>query len=179
MKKSIALVVLALGSQAVAIFAGEPIETSKQVVAPSPVPPPGFFRPNEFDLGAFGTYATGVDENAGSLSAWGGGLDLTYWFPWKYAGARFQGAGINLSGGGGNRNQVGGGQYVGDPYVTLVRGFAPAYVSGGGGSSSVAAGIITGDFTPHIGVFGEASLDIIDGSSNNLVQANFGLKYAF
>jgi hypothetical protein len=65
-EKSIALVVLALGSQAVAIFAGEPIETSKQVVAPSPVPPPGIFRPNEFDLGAFGTYATGVDESAGS-----------------------------------------------------------------------------------------------------------------
>ena len=54
-----------------------------------------FFRSNEFDVGAFGTYAPGFGSgaNAGKLRAWGGGMDSTYWFPWKYAGVRFQGDG--------------------------------------------------------------------------------------
>jgi hypothetical protein len=265
MKSLKAFAVLALASQAIALFAGEPDVSSKQVIPPPAPPPPEFFRANEFDIGAFGTYATGVGsgENAGSLHAWGGGLDLTYWFPWKYAGVRFQGTGASLSGGGGNRNQVGGGQFVGDPFVTLVPGFAPVFASGGGGNSSVAAGIITGDFmlrlplddfwpgvhlapyffagfggillgnegngntvsetftvtnaagvsrqvtftgrevnsirnnfgtdrvlghvgagleyrfTPHIGLFGEAGYVFPEGSLNNFVQVNFGLRYAF
>ena len=33
------------------------------------------------------------------LHGWGGGIDLTYWFPWKYAGVRFQGAGLNITSG--------------------------------------------------------------------------------
>src|SRR6266436_10271640 len=132
MKRLVALTV-ALASQAVATFAGEPVVSSKQVIAPPP-PPPEFFRPNEFDIGAFATYATGVgSNNAGKIHAWGGGMDFTYWFPWKYAGVRFQGAGVSLRGGGGSRT------------VTFVDGFtAPVTVTGGGGS--VAAGILTGDF---------------------------------
>jgi hypothetical protein len=60
-------------------------------------------------------------------------MDFTYWFPWKYAGVRFQGAGVSLQGGGGSRT------------VTLVDGFTePVTVTGGGGS--LAAGILTGDF---------------------------------
>ena len=136
MKKIIVLTVLAIASQAVAVFAGEPMVSSKEVVAPPPPPPPPeFFRPNEFDIGAFGTYATGVGsgENAGKLHAWGGGMDFTYWFPWKYAGVRFQGAGVSIRGGGGSRT------------VTVFPGFTePVTVTGGGGS--VAAGILTGDF---------------------------------
>ena len=145
MIKVISLAVLALASQTASILAGEPLVSSKQVIAPTPAPPE-FFRPNEFDIGLFGTYATGVGSGVGSLHAWGGGLDLTYWFPWKYAGVRFQGTGAIISGAGGNRIQQGGGQFVGDPFVTLVPGFAPVEVSGGGAGNSVAAGIITGDF---------------------------------
>jgi hypothetical protein len=132
MRKLIALAVLTLTSQAVAIFAGEPVVSSKQVIAPPPPPPPEFFRPNEFDIGAFGTYATGVGSNGGKLHAWGGGMDFTYWFPWKYAGVRFQGTGASIRGGGGSRT------------VTFVDGFTlrePRTVGGG----SVAAGIITAD----------------------------------
>jgi hypothetical protein len=78
MKRLVALTV-ALASQAVATFAGEPVVSSKQVIAPPP-PPPEFFRPNEFDIGAFATYATGVGSgDAGKLHAWGGGMDFTYW----------------------------------------------------------------------------------------------------
>src|SRR6476659_7131267 len=98
MKKIIVLTVMTIASQAVAIFAGEPVVSSKQVIAPPPPPPPEFFRPNEFDIGAFGTYATGVgsSSNSGRLHAWGGGIDLTYWFLWKYAGVRFQGTGASI-----------------------------------------------------------------------------------
>ncbi len=252
MKRLIALAVVIFASQAVVTFAGEPVVSSKQVIAPPP-PPPEFFRPNEFDIGAFATYATGVGSgNAGKLHAWGGGMDFSYWFPWKYAGVRFQGAGVSIRGGGGSRS------------VTIVDGFtAPVTVTGGGGS--VPAGILTGDFllrlplddfwpnvhlapygfvglggiilggggdegrsvsenftvtnnttgvtrqvtltgrrvsalrnnigtdrvlghvgggleyrfTPHIGIFGEIGYDFPNGSSNNFIQTNFGLRYAF
>ena len=64
-----ALAVVIFASQAVVTFAGpEP----KQVVAPPPPPPLEYFRPNEFDIGAVATYATGVgSDNAGKLHAWG------------------------------------------------------------------------------------------------------------
>ncbi len=134
MKRLVSLTVLALASQAVAIFAGEPVVSSKQVIAPPPLPPPEFFRPNEFDIGAFGTYATGVGSgnNAGKLHGWGGGMDFTYWFPWKYAGVRFQGTGLSISGGGGPRT------------VNVIDGFTlPVSHTVGGGS--VPAGIIVAD----------------------------------
>jgi hypothetical protein len=250
MKKIITLTILAIASQAIAVFAGEPVVSSKQVIAPPPPPPPEFFRPNEFDIGAFGTYATGVGDFAGQFHGWGGGIDLTYWFPWKYAGVRFQGAGLDISGNGGQSREV-----------TLVQGFAPVTVEGG--NRSVAAGVLTGDFmlrlplddfwpgvhlapyffaglggiivgsvgeghsvsetfavtnaagetrdvtftgrrvnairtnigddrvlghfgggleyrfTPHIAIFGEAGYDLVDGASNDFIQTNFGLRYAF
>jgi hypothetical protein len=250
MKKIITLTVLAIASQTIAVFAGEPVVSSKQVIAPPPPPPPEYFRANEFDIGAFGTYATGVGNFAGQLHGWGGGIDLTYWFPWKYAGVRFQGAGLDISGNGSQSREV-----------TLVQGFAPVAVGGSG--RSVAAGVLTGDFmlrlplddfwpgvhlapyffaglggiivgsvgeghsvsetfavtnaagqtrdvtftgrrvdairnnigddrvlahfgggleyriTPHIGIFGEAGYDLVDGASNDFIQTNFGLRYAF
>ena len=254
MKRLVALAVVIFASQAIATFAGEPVVSSKQVIAPPP-PPPEFFRPNEFDIGAFGTYATGVGSgaHAGDLHGWGGGIDLTYWFPWKYAGVRFQGAGLDIRSGNGSQSRE----------VTLVPGFAPVSVTTSG-NNSVAAGVLTGDFmlrlplddfwpsvhlapyffaglggiivggggsegrsvsetftvtnsagvsrdvtftgrrvsairdnfgddrvlghfgggleyrfTPHIGIFGEAGYDLVDGASNNFIQTNFGLRFAF
>jgi hypothetical protein len=252
MKNIITLTVVAIASQAIAALAGEPVVSSKQVIAPPP-PPPEFFRPNEFDIGAFGTYATGVGSGneGGRLHGWGGGIDLTYWFPWKYAGVRFQGAGLSIGSGNGSQTHE----------VTLVQGFAPVNVKTSG--NNVAAGVLTGDFmlrlplddfwpsihlapyffaglggiilgssdnghsvsetftvtnsagvtrdvtftgrrvnslrnnigddrvlahfgggleyrfTPHIGLFGEAGYDLVNGASNNFIQTNFGLRYAF
>ena len=60
-------------------------------------------------------------------------MDFTYWFPWKYAGVRFQGAGVSIRGGGGSRT------------ATLIDGFTEP-VTGTGGGGNVAAGILTGDF---------------------------------
>jgi hypothetical protein len=61
-------------------------------------------------------------------------MDFTYWFPWKYAGVRFQGAGLNVTTNNGSQTRE----------VTVVRGFAPVSVTTG--NNSVAAGILTGDF---------------------------------
>ena len=43
MKKITVLTVVAIASQAVAVFAGEPVVSSKEVIAPPPPPPPEFF----------------------------------------------------------------------------------------------------------------------------------------
>jgi hypothetical protein len=58
----------AIASQAAAIFAGEPMVSSKQVIAPPPAPPVSYFRGNELDLGAFATYVTGTN-GGGSLTS--------------------------------------------------------------------------------------------------------------
>ena len=67
MKRLIALAVAIFASQAVATFGGEPVGSSTQVT-----PPPSFFRPNEFDTGAFGTFVTGLGSGANAgKHAWG------------------------------------------------------------------------------------------------------------
>ena len=67
MKRLIALAVAIFASQAVATFDGEPVGSSTQVT-----PPPSFFRPNEFDTGAFGTFVTGLGSGANAgKHAWG------------------------------------------------------------------------------------------------------------
>src|SRR6059036_2622392 len=114
MKRAIVLVVITTLSQAIAAFAGPEVSSKAVVAPPPPPPPPEFFRPNEFDIGAFATYITGVGSgDAGKLHAWGGGMDFSYWFPWKYAGVRFQGTGVSIRGGGGSRTKE----------VTVVPGF--------------------------------------------------------
>src|SRR5262245_23245463 len=133
MKKIIALAVIGIASQTIVAFAGpEP----KEVIAPAPPPPPPeYFRPNEFDIGAFATWVDFTNTHRvtnGSIHGWGGGLDFTYWFPWKYGGVRLQGAGFELSGHGNQRTET-----------VFVDGFRHVTVTGGGGS--VGAGVINAD----------------------------------
>src|SRR5262245_18187825 len=132
MKKIIALTVIGIASQVAATFAGEPISSSKQVVDPTP-PPPEFFRPNEFDIGAFATWVDFPNSRnqGGSVHGWGGGMDFTYWFPWKYAGVRFQGTGLSIHSGIGHTSRT----------VNILG--QEEKVSFGGGS--VAAGLINAD----------------------------------
>jgi hypothetical protein len=145
MEKIICFFVLAITSQAVAVFTGEPMVSSKQVIAPPPPAPVSYFRGNEFDIGAFATYVTGtngggtvtrrtfVDDetvtlsSSGSPHGWGGGMDFTYFLPWKYAGFRFQGAAVDLSS------------------QTLTRTTSTGLREGSGSGSAV-AGVISGDF---------------------------------
>jgi hypothetical protein len=250
MKKIIALAVVALGSQAVVSFAGPP--PSKEVIAPPP-PPVSYFRPNEFDIGAFGTYVTGTGENPTgtrvrdnftttvsgdtTVTGWGGGMDFSYFFPWKYAGVRFQGAGVSVSTGdftvtttnsfnGVTRSRTGSVSTAAGiitaqiilrlplddywPSVHLapygIGGFGALFGGGGGQTintqfpelnsrfnsiersvQSRPLGTIGGGFeyrfTPHIGLFGEATYNFIDHihgkADNNFIQTNFGLRYAF
>jgi hypothetical protein len=252
MKNLAALAVVTLASQAVVAFAGEPVVSSKQVITPAP-PPPEYFRPNEWDIGAFGTYATGTGENPTgtrvrdgftttlsgetTFSGWGGGMDFTYYFPWKYAGIRIQGAGVSLSTGtftvtetvNGVRTASRTGSVSGaagiitsdiilrlplDEFWSGVHlapygfvGFGAIFGGGGGqtintqfpelnsrfnsisrGVQSRPLGHVGGGFeyrfTPHIGIFAEAGYDFVDHTngrtgSNNFIQTNFGMRYAF
>jgi len=132
MRKIIALTVVAALSQAIAAFAGPP--EPKQVVAPPP-PPPEYFRPNEFDIGAFATWVDFPNTRGGgngSVHGWGGGMDFTYWFPWKYAGVRFQGTGMSIQS---------------NSFTTTVKPFPnfPARTVNVP-SASIAAGVINADF---------------------------------
>ena len=107
MKRLIFLSFLALATQAAISYAGPPEQTP--IVAPV-----SFFRGNEFDIGVFGTYVTGTNGSQsrtrtfadgdvvtlstnGSANGGGGGLDFTYFLPWKYLGFRFQGTGLSIS----------------------------------------------------------------------------------
>jgi len=261
MKKIIALAVIGIVSQTITAFAGPP-EPKQVVVPPAPPPPPEYFRPNEFDIGVFGTWVDFTNTHRvtnGSIHGWGGGMDFTYWFPWKYAGIRFQGAGFDLTGNNGERTETvnvrgfgpvtvtggGGGKGAGvinadvllrlplDDYWPNIHlapyvfgGFGGIFAGGGGGegrtinpqtfivtgptnnpnisprtrevtvtgqrlrsritniSADRALGRIGGGlewrFTPHIGIFTEASYNFPNLSNNNFVQWNFiGLRYAF
>jgi hypothetical protein len=141
-KLVVALAVVALASQAGISFAGGPEVPSKEVITPAP-PPESFFRGNEFDIGAFATYVTGTNgggtrqtafddgttftlSSSGSPNGWGGGMDFTYFLPWKYLGFRFQGAGVEL-----NAQTL---------TVTGSNGFSRST-----SSASTAAGVLTGD----------------------------------
>jgi hypothetical protein len=147
LKRLIALAVVAIASRAIATFAGEPVVSSKQVIAPPP--PPEFFRANEFDIGVFETYATGVGNFAGEFHGWGGGIDLTYFF--AGLGGIITGRRVNAI-----RNNIGDDRVLGH--------------FGGG---------LEYRFTPHIALFGEAGYDLVDGASNDFIQTNFGIRYAF
>jgi hypothetical protein len=253
MKRLIALAVMAFASQAGSVFAGEPMVSSKQVIEP-PAPPVSYFRGNEFVLGAFATYVTGTNgggtrqttfddgttftlSSSGSPNGWGGGMDFTYFLPWKYAGFRIQGAGVALTtgdvtvtGSNGFKSRSGSasaaaGVVTGDFVMRLpLDDFWPSvhlapYVFGGFGgvfsgagdntintgsstvnqrfsnaSSNVSNNRILGNtgggleyrFTPHIGVFGEASYNFVGGGDHNFnssvkdfIQTNFGVRFAF
>src|ERR1700748_1275404 len=258
MKNVVALAVVAFASQAVTCFAGGPEISSKQVITP-PAPPESYFRGNEFDIGAFATYVTGTNgggrrettfndgttwtlSSSGSPNGWGGGMDFTYFLPWKYLGFRFQGAGVDISSStltgsitGPNNsfhfsrsNSFSGaaaGIITGDIILRLPLDdfwanihFAPYAIGGGGGvftgaggntintrfpelnqrfnnaSSNVennrGLGHVGGGFeyrfSPHWGIFGEATYNWVGGgqhnfnsSVKNFIQTNFGFRFAF
>jgi hypothetical protein len=258
MKRLIALAVVIFASRATVIFAGPP--EPKEVIAPPPPPPPvSYFRPNEFDIGAFGTYVTGTGggqtstrtfgdgdtvtlSSSGSADGWGGGMDFTYFFAWKYLGLRFQGAAVEVSsstltgsitgaddsfhfsrstsfssgaagiisgdvilrlplddfwpnihlapygiGGGGGVFTGAGGTTINTRFAELNQRFnnASSNVDNNRGLGHVGGGLEY-RFTPHIGIFGEATYNWVGGGQHNFnsavkdfIQTNFGLRYAF
>jgi hypothetical protein len=203
MKNALALAVMAILSPAMNVVAGEPVVASKEVVAPTPPPPSSYFRANELDLGAFATYGTRSDDQSNFRGignhAWGGGAEVSY-FPLIWAGLRVQGAVINLIPGDNTAGIVRGdflARYPLDLVWPNVHA-APYGIAGVGGLFSEYNGIrsngtlrfnnsVLGDFgggleyrfTPHIGVFSEATWNVVDGSKNNFLQVNFGARFAF
>jgi hypothetical protein len=207
MKRLIALALVALASQTVSTFAGEPVTTSKEVVAPAPPPPASYFRANEFSLGLFGSYGWTYDGNRRGISdhALGGGVDGQY-FPLQYLGFAIEGDFFN--------------EIPGDTFGSTVNGnvifrypldnkfptlhLAPYGFAGVGGlfnsgtsfSSAFNNSIhfrrhsdnsVLGDFgggleyrfTPHIGLFSDVRFNVVDGPKNNFLSTRFGLRYAF
>jgi outer membrane protein with beta-barrel domain len=202
MNKIFALAVAAIFSSAINVIAGGPIVPSKEVVTPPP-PPSSYFRANELDLGAFATYGTNTHDQSNFSGigdhAWGGGAEVSY-FPLIWAGLRVQGSVINLIPGDNTAGIVRGdflARYPLDlvwPNVHL----APYGIAGVGGLFSGYNGLrsngtlrfsnrVLGDFgggleyrfTPHIGVFSEATWNVVDGPKNNFLQVNFGARFAF
>ena len=209
MDKVIVSAMVAVLAQATAVFAGEPEISNKEVVPPPAPQVTSFFRAGEFDVGAFATYAKGFGENFGSVGehGWGGGGDLSY-FPWLYAGFRLQGAVMNTipgddtSGdvkadvvlrypldriapnfhlapyafggiGGVFTNSEGFGRFVTNRFEFRNRGNSDSNVLGNTGAG------LEYRFTPHVGVFGEADYNFVNGPRNNFMQVNWGVRYAF
>jgi hypothetical protein len=190
-----------LGQTAVCL-AGPTETSSKEVAPPAPPPPTSFFSANEFDLGAFATYAKGTadDINLGiGEHAWGGGVDAAY-YPWLYAGFRFQGAALSISRADQTAGIVTGDAVLRYPLDLLVPNLhlAPYTFGGVGGllggvdgfnrhgnlrTDSRVLGNVGGGLeyriTPHVGLFGEAGYNFVDGPDNNILQVNWGARFAF
>lgn len=194
MKKAIALTAAVVLSQAIAVLAGEGEVSAKNVIQPAP-PLASYFRANELDLGAFGTYDTSFNHHRLAIGdhAWGGGIGLTY-FPWLYAGFGIDGSLVNTIPGDDLGQQIDGKftlRYPLDlvfpnlhlaPYGYAGVGGLFVHTSGSNHHSSVLGNFGGGfeyRFTPHIGLFSEAGYEMVDGPKNNFLQVNFGLKYAF
>jgi opacity protein-like surface antigen len=207
MKKLIALSVLAIASQVVSASAGEAVASSKEVVAPPPLPT-SYFRSNEWSLGLFGSYGAAFDNNTRAIGnhTWGGGVDGQY-FPLQYLGFAVEGDFFNEIPRDRFGSTVTGNVILRYPLDIKFPGLhlAPYAFGGVGGifnednSSfhrfSTFGGFhhrdsdddVLGDagvgleyrFTPHIGLFSDARYNFVDGPKNNFLQTRFGIRYAF
>jgi hypothetical protein len=209
MDKVIVSAIVAVLLQTSTVFAGEPVTSNKEIVAPPTPPPTSYFRANEFDVGAFATYSKAFGNNFGSVGehGWGGGGDLSY-FPWLYAGFRLQGAVMNTIPGDNTAGVVKGDVVLRYPLDRVAPNLHLApYVFGGVGgvfpSSNGFGHFVTNSFrfksrgnrddnvlgntgagleyrfTPHVGVFGEVDYNFVDGPRNNFMEVNWGVRYAF
>jgi hypothetical protein len=202
MKKLVAFAVVAIVSQGITAFAG-PEESGKKEVVPTPPPPSSFFRANELDVGAFATYATRFGAQSDKFGignhAWGGGVDVGY-FPSVYFGFRVQGGLINITPDDRTAGIIKGDFLVRYPLDLKWPNFhlAPYGIGGVGGliggydgshesGAQRVASKVLGDFgggleyrfTPHVGVFGETTWNVVDGPKNNFLEVNWGIRLAF
>jgi hypothetical protein len=202
MKKSVVFAVVAILSQGSTTFAGPTEVSGKQEVVPPPAPT-SFFRAQELDVGAFATYATRFGAQSDNFGignhAWGGGVDVAY-FPLLYAGFRVQGGLINIIPGSRTAGIIKGDFLIRYPLDLKWPNFhlAPYGIVGVGGliggydglcdtGAQHVASKVLGDFgggmeyrfTPHIGVFGETTWNVVDGPKNNFLEVNWGVRFAF
>jgi hypothetical protein len=187
----------------VTTFAGEPVTSSKEVVAPAPPPPQSYFRANEWSLGLFGAYGWTYDHNQRGIGNhyWGGGVDGQY-FPIEYLGFAIEGTFFNEIPGDRFGSTVVGNLIARYPLDLIYPNvhLAPYGFAGIGGlfnsgshhgefgtvirpSNNLFQGDFGGGleyrFTPHIGLFSDVRFNVVDGPKNNYLSTRFGLRYAF
>ncbi|HEX4200664.1 MAG TPA: hypothetical protein VHY59_04035, partial [Chthoniobacterales bacterium] len=92
MKRVLALTIVVIASHALSASAGEPVSSSKEVVAPAAPPPESYFRANEFSIGLFAAYDWTRNNNVRAIGdhAWGGGIDGQYFLS-RYLGFSIDG----------------------------------------------------------------------------------------
>jgi len=207
MKTLIALAVVTIASHAIIASAGEPVVSSKEVVAPPPVPT-SYFRSNEWSLGLFGSYGATFNNNSRAIGnhAWGGGIDGQY-FPLQYLGIALEGDLFNEVPRDDFGSTVTANVILRYPLDNKFPGLhlAPYAFGGVGGIFNDHDGFnnhfgtrhfdhgnnsddqVLGDagvgleyrFTPHIGLFSDARYNFVDGPKNNFLLTRFGIRYAF
>src|ERR1700740_3767745 len=92
MKRVLAITIVMITSHALSAYAGEPITSSKECVAPAAPPTESYFRANEFSIGLFAAYDWTRNDNVRAIGdhAWGGGIDGQY-FLLRYLGFSIDG----------------------------------------------------------------------------------------
>ena len=92
------LTAVALACPLAASFAGEPMVSSKEVVAPPPPVKESPYRNHELQIDLFGTYATEFGGNYQAVPdhAWGGGGAINYFFT-KNLGLGVEGQAMHLA----------------------------------------------------------------------------------
>jgi hypothetical protein len=208
MKRLIALALVAVSLPALSAFAGEPVASSKEVVAPAPPPPPAsYFRANEWSVGLFGTYGWTYDRNRRGIDDhyWGGGIDGQY-FPLQYLGFAIEGDFFT---------EIPIDEFAASVFGNVIFRYpldnkspnlhlAPYAFAGVGGLFNTGTNFtqafrnavafrhksendVVGDFgggleyrfTPHIGIFSDVRFNLVDGPKNNYLSTRFGLRFAF
>ncbi len=201
--KRLVLCLLAFGVIASAAFAGTEYsgKEMKQVAAPPPCPE--WYADREFNVSLWGTYVfTGnnweKDRYLEADHAWGGGIDLKYFFM-RYIGVGIEGWAVDarqarqdvfvdfsfspyLFGGGGAI--FGGGQrQINERFTEPGEGFDVIQTVGHTGSETRALGQVGGGMeirlTPHIGWVSDFSWNFVDGPKNNFGMARTGVNFAF
>ncbi len=172
----------------------------KQVAIPPPCPE--WYADREFNVGLWGTYVfTGNkwqnDRYIEADHAWGGGIDLKYFFM-RYIGVGIEGWAVDarqarenvfvdFSDGIFQRSFSHESNAVGSVLGTLTlrsgEGFDQVVTTGHTGSTSEGIGQVGGGLeiriTPHIGWISDFSWNFVNGPQNNFGMARTGVNFAF
>jgi opacity protein-like surface antigen len=210
MKRIFALAVVALASQVVlTTYAGEPVESKKEVAPPpiQPAPAPELYRAHEWDVDIFGSYAPSSSDAGKYLGnhAWGGGVGVNYFFTRNF-GLGLEGDVLRPTGAGINHDPAG--QFALNLLARLPigeTGWAPYAIGGIGGflpggsynyftalqrtfrDSNSEDILFEGHlglgveyrFTPNIGVFTDGRYEWVQNGHDDFAQIRTGIRFAF